>query len=232
MKTNNCLTIKDLCFAYGHNDALRHISLEIPFGCTVCLIAANGSGKTTLLKALAGLLQPCTGEIIICDEADTWKTKSFVAFHSNNPYYQKNQTIASIVRLYSRLFPRFDPDKAAELLNRFEFNNHSNIADLSKGKRALALLIMNLSIDAKLYLLDEPFGSIDISTRTRMKDLLLDSTSEEKVYVISTHELFDMEMLFDEIVFLKEGRVVESGGADDMRIKYGTSLTNIARKVI
>ncbi len=91
---------------------------------------------------------------------------------------------------------------------------------------------MSLCCDARLYLLDEPFGGIDIKTREQMKDLLLERMSPETTFVIATHELSDMQFLFDRLIVLSKGKVVINRLADELREEEGCSLTNVVKEVL
>jgi len=223
-------SVHNLRLRYGRTEALRGISLSIYRGEMIGLLGANGCGKTTLMKVLAGLLQTYQGSVSICGETDTWKIKNTVCFYPANPFCHGNLSLEKTMDLYSSLYPDYHRGQAVDLFQEFCLDTSSRIGQLSKGKRALALFILNLCRNGRLYILDEPFGGIDIRTREMMKQVLLRLITPEKTFLISTHELTDMESLFERIILMKQGHVTLDGCCDDLREARGCSITEIAKE--
>lgn len=227
-----CVSVKDLRMTYGHADALRGVSFDLEAGSLVGLAGANGSGKTTLLKILAGLIQTFRGGVSILGQKDTWAAKADVCFHPAYPWFRPGERLSDALKMYARLRLNYRADEAAALFDRFGFDMNARLGTLSKGRCALALFILSMGTDARVYLLDEPFGGIDVKTRDEMKEVLLRLADGDRLFLIATHELSDMERLFDRFILLKEGRVALDGLGDDLREAYGCSVTELARRML
>lgn len=232
MITDSILEAKHLSMKYDERNALYDVSFSVNEGTITGLIGANGCGKTTLLKIIGGLIQDYRGEIRIGGCNDTWKTKRNVCYHSTLPFYQPKMTIRQAIRQHALLFVNFDENTARGMLDRFDFDLSMRLGQLSRGRCALALLILSLSIDAKIYLFDEPFGGIDIKSRAQMKEILTDVSSAGKTLLIATHEILDFEPLFDNVLFLKEGKLILNSSADELRMQYHGSVAEIAKEMI
>ncbi len=232
MITDNILEAKHLSMKYDRRNALYDVSFSVNEGTITGLIGANGCGKTTLLKIIGGLIQDYRGEICIYGRNDTWKTKRDVCYHSTLPFYQPKMTISQAIRQHALLFVNFNENTARRMLHQFDFDLSMRLGQLSRGRCALALLILSLSIDAKIYLFDEPFGGIDIKSRAQMKEIMMDVSSAGKTLLIATHEILDFEPLFDNVLLLKEGKLILNSPADDLRTQYHGSVTEAAKEMI
>ncbi len=232
MKIGCDLKVCNVSMNYGRKNALSDVSFSAHDGTITGVIGANGCGKTTLLKMIAGLIQDYRGKILVCNCSDTWKTKQAVCYHPTLPFYQSRMTIGSAIRQQALLYRNFREETANELFQRFEINLSEQLGELSRGTLALALLILSLSIDTRIYLLDEPFSGIDIKSRSRMKEVLLSVAAQGKTMLIATHELSDLEELFDFVLFMKDGKVVIHCPADELRESFGNSIAEAAKELI
>ncbi len=224
------LALRKLTMSYGQGNALNGINLEIPAGGMTALIGDNGCGKTTLMKVLAGLIQPYRGEVEIDGERDTWTAKGQVCFYPAFPFFRGGWTAGKVMRLYASLYPGYRPDRARGLLVRFGLEEDRPLGELSKGRCALTLLALFLGREGSLYLLDEPFGGIDLRTREQVKEALRECAVPDRTFLISTHEITDMEDLFDRVIWLDGGEVVLAGSLADLREQYGCSLAELVRR--
>lgn len=232
MMINSVASTSGLSMSYGKANALNDVSLTIPEGELIGLAGANGSGKTTLLKILAGMIQVYQGTVRVLDERDTWAAKQKICYHESYPYFRADQKIRDAIRMYDSLRTNYDSNWAKDTFKRFEFDLSARIGSLSKGRCALALLILSLACEAKLYLLDEPFAGIDIKTRSEMKNVLLDRAAPGRTFLIATHELTDMESLFDRFILLDRGKIAVNDLADRLREEHGCSVTELVRGLL
>ncbi len=223
------VSARGLAASYGKRDALRGVSLDAPSGSITALCGANGSGKTTLCKVLAGLIQPRRGEARILGRTDTWAAKADVCYHSARPFFEPGQSVLGLARETARLRARYDLPLCQALLERFAIPGDERLGALSKGRLALAMFCVSLAQDARVYLLDEPFGGIDLKTRDQMREALLARVDEGRAFLVCTHELGEMEGLFDRLVVLREGKTICEGWADDLREEHGCSLADLLR---
>ena len=224
--------MKNLSMTYGNNAVLKDMTIDIPSGEIIGLIGANGCGKTTMMKILAGLIQTYSGEVQILGEKNTWNTKQRVCFYPSNPFYFPSSTIEQAMKTQELLFPNYNIELARSVYKQFSFDLSAKMGTLSKGRCALAQFILHLARDAQLYLLDEPFGGIDVKTRKLMKDVLMSYVVPDRTYLISTHEITDMETLFDRILLIKDGSVIINDTTDELRDRYSCSITDIVKEAL
>ena len=226
------IRLSNLSMAYGNHTVLKDISLTIPSGEIIGLIGANGCGKTTMMKIIAGLIQTYSGEVQVLGETDTWNTKHRVCFYPSNPFYFPSASIEQALKMHVSLFPNYNIELARSVYKQFSFDLSEKLGTLSKGRCALAQFILHLARDAQLFLLDEPFGGIDIKTRELMKDVLLSCIMPDRTYLISTHEISDMETLFDRILLVKNGSVIINDTTDELRATHSCSITDIVKEAL
>lgn len=232
MRNDGILNVHQLTMSYGHKNALRDVSFSIDEGTVTGVIGSNGCGKTTLFKVLSGLIQDFKGEILVCGHDDTWEAKSDVCYHPTLPFYQPRMSINSAIKQQALLYENFKTDIANSLYQKLGFQKSEQLGKLSRGRLALSLLILSLSIDARIYFLDEPFSGIDIKSRAQIKEVLLDASSQGKTLLVSTHEIYEMEDLFDSILFMKDGSLIIHSFADEIREKFGSSIAEAAKELI
>ena len=232
MARDNFLEAKHLSMKYGKRNALRDVTFSVNEGSITGVIGANGCGKTTLFKIIGGLIQDYEGEVCICGCRDTWKTKRDVCYHPTLPFYQPKMTIRKAIRQHALLHGGFDENAALRMFEQFDYDVSAYLGQLSRGRCALALLILSLATDARIYLFDEPFGGIDIKSRAQMKEIMADASYEGKTLLIATHEIYDFEPLFDDVMLFREGNLILKSSADDLRKQYGDSVVEIAKEMI
>ena len=204
---------------YGVKDALLDVNFTVQSGRLVGLLGPNGSGKTTLLKISAGLLRPTAGDVLILGETPGIATKSVTAYLPDRMALPVEFRVCDAVALYSDFFADFD--LKLEPLQR--------IGVMSKGTQEKMQLCLTMSRQAKLYLLDEPLGGVDPAAREYIMNTILRNYSEDAAVVISTHLIDDIEKVLDEVLVLKEGRLLLQSGVDELREERGQSLDEFFR---
>lgn len=216
---------------YFNKKALDGLNLEIKRGRIVGLLGPNGSGKTTFLKIAAGILKQSSGEILIDGRKPGTLTKAEVSYLPDKDYLFKWMKIKDAFDFFNDMYDDFNYEKAIDLLKFMDLDIKSNVKDLSKGMREKLYLTLVLSRSAKLYILDEPLGGVDPTTREKILDAILDNYSKDGSMLITTHLVSDIERLFDDVAFISEGKIILSGDAEEMRSKYGKSIDEIYREV-
>jgi ABC-2 type transport system ATP-binding protein len=216
---------------YFNKKALDGLDLEVKKGKIVGLLGPNGSGKTTFLKIAAGLLRSTGGEILIDDHKPGVYTKSMVSYLPDKDYLFKWMKIKDAIQFFKDFYEDFDEKKAKELLEFMNLDINSKIPTLSKGMSEKLYLTLVLSRKAKLYILDEPLGGVDPTTREKILDAILDNYSEDSSIIITTHLVNDIERLFDDVAFISEGKIVLSGNAEELRNEKGMSIDQLYREV-
>ena len=216
---------------YGGKLALDHVELQLGEGKIVGLLGPNGSGKTTLMKLANGLLQPTEGSITIAGNAPGPDTKKVVSYLPDAAWLPDWMRVEQLVELFQDFYADFDPAKAREMLARLELDPKAPLKTLSKGNKEKVQLILAMSRNARLYLLDEPIGGVDPAARDYILHTILSNYSKDATVLISTHLIEDIEPVLDEAVFLKEGKVFAHRAVDDIRENEGMSVDAYFREV-
>ena len=228
---NNILECFHLSKFYTGVPALMDLNLSLPKGKIIGLLGPNGSGKTTFIKLAAGLLTPTNGNIRIDGAAPGTVTKNIVSYLPEKSYLSSWMRVSDIMGMFSDFYTDFDIVKANEMLKRLGITPESKLKTLSKGTKEKVQLVLVMSRQAKLYLLDEPIGGVDPATRDYILDTIISNYSEDATLIISTHIITDIERVLDEFIFLNRGQVVMEGNVDSVREEKGKSLDELFREV-
>lgn len=227
----NRLECRGLTKRFGPSPALDDVSLAIEPGRIVGLLGPNGSGKTTLIKLATGLLVPTSGEIAIDGMAPGSETRSLVSYLPERPSLPQWMTVKGLQDFYEDFFEDFRRDVSGEMLDRLEIDPKRRYKQLSKGTREKVQLILTMSRKAKLYLLDEPIGGVDPAARDYILDTIIRGYDPEASVILSTHLISDIEKVLDDVIFLRQGKVILTGAADEIREEKGMSIDGLFREV-
>ena len=210
---------------YGEKQAVNNISLRFETGKVYGILGENGSGKSTLLKLLAGLAIPDTGDATVNGKKVSRKSAAEVSYQSELDYFYPAYTVEEMIAYHASQFPDFNRKKAEEMLHLMELERRKRIRTLSKGSRGRLKLVLSLSRETELILLDEPFSGLDQLVRESIVTSLLSFIDFEKQSVImATHEIDAAETLLDEVILLKDGKVSAQAAVEDIRAEYGRSV--------
>ncbi|WP_396142704.1 ABC transporter ATP-binding protein [Actinomyces sp.] len=227
----NAIEVQHLTKSYRGRPALSDLSLSLPAGQIVGLMGDNGSGKTTLLKILAGVLSDWEGEVSVCGHRPGPQSKAQVSFLPDASFLPDRYSCVDAISLYAEFFEDFDATKAAEMVAFFDLPSDRSLKELSKGMREKLQIALAMSRRARVYLLDEPISGVDPAARDVIMRGILTNFSEDALMVVSTHLIADIEPVVDTAVFLRGGRVLLQGGADDLRSEHHMGLDALFRKV-
>lgn len=222
---------KDLSKNYGSVTALNNISFTLESGKIVGLLGPNGSGKTTLIKLLNGLLMPSKGEILIDGQSVGVETKKQVAYLPDNSYLNSWMTVKQIVAYFADFYEDFRPEVAYEMLARLDIAPDKKLKTLSKGNKEKVCLILVMSRNARLYVLDEPIAGVDPAARDYVISTIINNYNPEATVIISTHLIADIEQILDEVIFLKNGQIVLQKTVDEIRTEHEKSVDELFREV-
>jgi len=228
---DSVLKVSNLTKTYFKKSALSGFDLEVNKGKIVGLLGPNGSGKTTLLKIAGGILKESSGEILIDGKAPGVYTKSIVSYLPDLNYLHKWMKINDAIEYFKDFYSDFDVDKAKDLLIFMGLEENLKVTSLSKGMLEKLNLTLVLSRKAKLYLLDEPLGGVDPTSREKIIDAILKNYSEDSSMIVTTHLVNDIERLFDEVAFISEGKIALSGNAEELRREKCMSIDELYREV-
>ena len=229
---NPILECRNLSKKYcNHFYALNDLTLSLDSGQIVGLLGPNGSGKTTLIKLINGLLNPSSGEVLIDGKAPGVDTKKIVSYLPERTYLDESMKVRDIIRFFADFYDNFITDRAYQMLSDLEISANARLRTLSKGTKEKVQLILVMSRDAKLYILDEPIGGVDPAARDYILHTILANYNEESTILLSTHLIHDIENILDRVVFLKEGRLAMNAPVDDIRMEQGRSVDTLFREV-
>ncbi|MCC2346419.1 ABC transporter ATP-binding protein [Bacillus anthracis] len=225
------LKIENLWKRYGLKAVIRELNIEITEGKIIGLVGDNGSGKTMLMKMIAGLQHPSEGSITVAGEKVGLKTKEIVSFMSDKSVFDEWMTVKDSLFFYRDFYKDFDIQKAVDTIVEFKIPLEERITALSKGMVEKLQIILTFSRRAKLYVLDEPLGGIDLVSREHVLDLILQFYREDCTMLISTHLINEIENIFDEVIFLKDGEIVLYENVEDLRFQRGKAVHELFKEV-
>jgi ABC-2 type transport system ATP-binding protein len=228
---SSILTCKNLCKSFGNKKALDNINLNIERGRIVGLLGPNGSGKSTFIKLCNELLTPTSGELQIAGNLPGIETKKIVSYLPEKTYLNDWMKVSEIIQMFSDFYEDFNAEKAYDMLKRLNISPSERLKTLSKGTKEKVQLILVMSREAQLYLLDEPIGGVDPAARDYILDTIIGNYQENSTIIISTHLISDIEKILDDIIFLKDGQVVLTKTVDEIRDENEKSVDALFREV-
>ena len=225
------LEIKDLTKSYDKKIALNNINIKIESGKIVGLLGQNGAGKTTLIKLINDLLTPDKGEILVNGKKVGIESKKIIAYLPEKTYLNKQMKVVEVLEYFKDFYDDFDIEKAKKLLLDLNLDINQKLSTMSKGMQEKVQLVLVMSRNADLYILDEPLGGVDPATRDYILDTILSNFKENASVIISTHLISDIERILDEIIFIKDGSIILQSDADSLRNKEHSSIDEIFRRM-
>lgn len=220
----------NLCKEFDNKQILNNVNLTIPKGKIIGLLGKNGMGKTTLLKLINDLLTPTSGEVLINGEKPGISSKRVISYLPERTYLDKSMRISQILTFFEEFYEDFNKEKAIKLLKDLDLDINSKVSKMSKGMQEKLQLILVMSREAQLYILDEPLGGVDPATRDYILDTILSNFSEGASVIISTHLISDIERILDEVIFIDKGKIILTSSADELRRKEKASIDEIFRR--
>lgn len=216
---------------YGGLIALNSVDLSIESGKIIGLLGPNGSGKTTLIKIINGLLTPTSGTVTIDGDLPGIATKAKISYLPDNNYLNSWMTVGQIVDMFRDFYDDFRPQLAYEMLAKLGITPEVRLKTLSKGNKEKVSLILVMSRNARLYVLDEPIAGVDPATRDYIISTIINNYNPKASVLISTHLISDIEQVLDEVIFINNGRIMLKRSVDDIRAENGKSVDELFREV-
>lgn len=227
----NLMQCIDLTKHYGKKTALNKLNLSVDNGRIVGLLGPNGSGKTTLIKLACGMLSPSGGTVLIDGMNPCAETKKEVSYLPDKDFLPMWMETGAILDMYANFFEDFDRGKADDMLAALKLSPRERFGKLSKGTREKVQLVVTMSRNAKLYLLDEPIGGVDPAARDYILSTIINNYAGDAAVVISTHLIADIEKILDEAVLIDQGRLIFHRSVDEIRETEGKSVDALFREV-
>jgi len=217
--------------SYGKRPALNGVSLKILTGKLIGLLGPNGAGKTTLIKIISGLLVPDSGSVTIDGNKPGVETKSKVSYLPDVNYLNNWMTVEQIISMFADFYIDFRPELAYKMIDNLGIQRKDKLKSLSKGNKEKVSLILVMSRDAKLYVLDEPIAGVDPATRDYIISTIINNYNPESSVLISTHLISDIESVLDEVIFIRNGVIVLHDSVDHIREENNKSVDELFREV-
>ncbi len=225
------LECKHLTKTFDRRTVLDDVNLKIESGKIYGLLGKNGAGKTTLIKLINDLLTPDSGTITFKKKGIGVNSKAHISYLPERTYLDKNTRVCQAIKMFEEFYDDFDSERAYRLLEDLDLDANVKIAKMSKGMQDKLQLILVMSRDADLYILDEPLGGVDPATRDYILDTILSNFKEGSSVIISTHLISDIERILDEVIFIDKGKIALTGSADKLRAKEKASIDELFRRM-
>ena len=225
------LASRELTKKYGAKTAVDNVSLSMEPGHVYAMLGPNGSGKTTWMKMAAGLVKPTSGEVFFNGNPVGIESRKDVAYMSTEPYFYDWMTIEAAGKYYSDFFEDFSTENFLIMLREMDLNEKDKIRTLSSGMVAKMKIALTLARNAKVYMLDEPFNGIDLLARDEIRAAILKAATPEKLLLLSSHLVEEMEAIADRAVFIRKGVLIEVRDLEEMREVDGVSMADRYRAI-
>jgi ABC-2 type transport system ATP-binding protein len=213
-----------LKFKYRKSDAPVFEDLNIKFekGAIYGLLGENGVGKTTFLRLLAGLLFPKQGTIEVNGFTPSNREATFLKqiyyFPENLEIIDKN--IVKYAEMYAQFYPKFNKKHFDYCISEFGVNPNMSVNTLSQGNRKKALLSFAVACNTEILLLDEPTNGLDIPSKTILRRLLSEAKTSEKIIIISTHQVREVEDLIDPIIIMEYNQILLNNTISEIKQQF------------
>lgn len=217
------ITLHDLDAGYvRRRPVLKGLSGSLAPGHIYGLLGANGSGKTTLLKTWAGLLAPLRGSVEVLGAAPSERRRSLLEETICMPdeIAFPALSLGAFERTYARFRPRFSHTAFEEALHRLDFSASVRVDRLSTGNRKKVFIAYALAGNPSLVLMDEPTNGLDIESKKAFRRLLAGFDMTDRVVVVSTHQVADLENLLTAAIVVREGAVALNALFDDITARF------------
>jgi ABC-2 type transport system ATP-binding protein len=205
------IKIENLSFSYCQKQPLfDQLNLTLPSGNIYGLLGKNGAGKSTLLKIIGGLLFPKHGNVDVVGFLPKDRYPQFLReiYLITEEFNLPPLDMECFVRLFSPFYPRFNHSLFNDYIYEFRLPREQKLTAMSYGQKKNFLLCFGLATDCKLLILDEPTNGLDIPSKSRFRKIIANAVHEERSFIISTHQVRDMENLIDPIIILDEGKII------------------------
>ena len=231
MQTNILVEARELTKIYGKTLAVNQMNLVIPRGKIIGLLGPNGNGKTTLIKMIAGLLTPTSGSILIHGYPPGVASKSRISYLPERTYLQHGTKVCDIIHFFEDFYEDFSTKKAREMLDALQVPLDARLKTLSKGTKEKVQLILVMSRDADLFILDEPIAGVDPAARDYILKTILSNYNPAASILLSTHLITDIENILDEVIFIQNGQVLAQMTVEQIREEHGQSVDAYFRRI-
>ena len=225
------LESKEITKAFGRKIAVDHISMKLSPGYIYAMLGPNGSGKTTWMKMAAGLIKPTSGQMYYNGRPLDLDSRREIAYMSTEPYFYNWMKIKDVGKYYQDFFEDFSMDRFNTLLDRMELTDDLKTKALSSGMMAKLKIAVTMARDARVIMLDEPLNGIDLLARDEIMKSIVESAAPDRILLISSHLVEELETVADYAVFIKKGHLIEIRELEELRSQEGVSVADKYREI-
>lgn len=229
----SCISVKNITKKFGDTIALDNVSVEFEANKIYGLLGRNGAGKTTLLNLITNKVFPTEGEITVEGDSviENEKPLSKMYFMTEKNYYPDTMTVKEAFRWSKEFYPEFDDSYAKSLSEKFSLNASKKVKALSTGYKSIFKIIIALSCNAPVILLDEPVLGLDANHRDLFyKELIQNYSERPKTIIISTHLIEEASDIIEDVIVIKNGRVIMNDSVEKV-VSQGYSISGTAAAV-
>ena len=224
------LKVRNLKKSYGDHQVLNGLSFDIDQGKIVGLLGPNGCGKTSMIKSIVGLINDYEGEILINGKAPGVESKEIVAYLPEKSFLAPWMTPKHAIDYMADFYKNFDKEKAIGMANTFQLPMKQKIKTMSKGQQEKLQLLLVMSRDADIYILDEPLGGVDPAARDFILDAIIKNRPEGSTLMMSTHLIHDIEGVLDSIVMIGRGQLLMQDTVENLT-RNGKTVNEVFKEV-
>lgn len=211
--------IQNLSFAYHSNRFLfKNLDLTLQSGRIYGLLGKNGAGKSTLLKNMVGLLFPTEGVVAVNNFEPRKRQPSFLQqiYFIPEQVFVPHLSVKRYVDLYAPFYPSFNFNKFQEYLKELEVKDSGNLADMSFGQQKKFIIAFGLACNTPLLIMDEPTNGLDIPSKSQFRKLMASGLTDDRLFIISTHQVRDLDNLIDDVLIIENGEVLLNASIGDI----------------
>ena len=226
------IEVRNVTKKFGNFTAIENLSFKVGKSSVYGLVGYNGAGKTTLLKTVAGIYKADGGEVLIdgINSYDSDEVKGKMFFVPDDIYFEAYSTIAKMADFYSGYYSDFSYNLLDRLCGVFGLDKNAKLNSFSKGMQRQAELILGLSTNPQVLLLDESFDGLDPAKRNLMNKMLIEYSAERECsIIISSHNLHELTEICDHIALINGKKIVMDCCVDDIsasRCKFRLVFTD------
>lgn len=222
------ITLNSIRFQYGKKPLFADLDLKIPSGSIYGLLGLNGAGKTTLLKLVSGQLYSQSGSIDVLGFDPTKREVPMLQdiFYLPEEFYLPNMSVANYLKIHVPFYPKFDQVAFEKYIESFDLDIEQKISDYSFGQKKKFLLSFGLASNTSILILDEPTNGLDIPSKSQFRRTVASALTDQRAFIISTHQVRDMENLIDPIIILHGGKVILNESIESLSQKVHIQTEN------
>lgn len=219
--------LEHIYFAYNGRNILQNVDVSLQAGHIYGILGENGVGKSTLLKCMAGVIFPQSGTVHVNGFQPKDRQPEFLSdlFFLPEEFSMPSVSILRYMNLYASFYPKFDAELFHRLLEEFEVPEDAHLDRLSYGQKKKVFISFGIATQTRVVLMDEPTNGLDIPSKSQFRRIIASVLSEDRCFLISTHQVRDLDSLIDHLIILKDHRVVISDSIEHIGSQLSFQLS-------